>query len=790
MSNVERLKLSVHRVVDTILRSGDIDSRYVEDTVMQQGAAAHRRLQKDMGDDYRREVPLQLETEAGGVPIRLYGRADGVFTDGEGQLCLEEIKTTTLPLDRLDRQRDWHLGQAKCYAVMLLRTMAEPPETITVQLTYYQLETEEVQRRRFPFTAQELDAFLEDLLTRYGAWIRFEREWAALRDESIAALGFPYPAYRKGQRELAAAVYRTIAAEKRLYAQAPTGIGKTLSTLFPAIKALGEHKADKLFYLTAKTVTRTVAEEAAALLRDKGLRLKSVTLRAKDKTCLCEETVCNPDYCPYARGHYDRVNDALYDLMTHHDGITPAQVEACARAHTVCPYELALDATLRAELVIGDYNHVFDPTVYLRRFFDGEGGGYVFLIDEAHNLADRVRDMYSASLRKGDFSRLPRTVPDKNRAAAALRRTARSVNRHLLDTARALGGQKAASRPAADTALNALVALFCRAAEEWLGQEQNSGHEGFREVLDLYFEARAYQTMADLYNERFTTLLETEDGGVTVTQFCLDPSAIIGDKLGLAKAAVLFSATLTPLPYYREVLGGREGDPFIALPSPFDEGRLLLAAHTGISTKYADREASYTPVAQALYTATSYKKGNYLAFFPSYRYMDEVYARFTAAHPEVDTRIQQGHMDEEERAAFLACFDADNANTLVGFCVLGGIFSEGIDLKGDRLIGSIVVGVGLPGISLRQEEIRAYYNRVNGGGYAYAYMFPGMNKVMQAAGRVIRTAADTGLVLLIDSRFGTAAYRALYPAHWSQLHILRRTDELCRLLEAFPYFRE
>lgn len=785
---MEPLKLSVHRVVDQILRSGDIDSRYVDDTTMQQGAAAHRRIQKEMGEDYRREVPLQLDTQAGGIPVRLQGRADGVFTAPDGLPCVDEIKSTTLPLDRLTRQRDWHLGQAKCYAVMLLHTMEPPPAAVAVQITYFQLETEEIRRSQFTYTAQELEAFLADLLARYGKWLRFEREWAVLRDESIAAVGFPFPAYRRGQRELAAAAYRTIAAGKRLYAQAPTGIGKTLSTLFPAIKAVGEHKADKLFYLTAKTVTRTVAEEALRLLRDGGLRLKSVTLRAKDKICLCEETICNPDYCPYARGHYDRVNDALFDLIGHHDSITPTEVEACARAHTVCSYELALDATLWADLVVGDYNHVFDPVVYLRRFFDSEGENYVFLVDEAHNLADRVREMYSAPLHRAPFSHLPRLVPDKNRAAIALRRTARSINRYLLDLERKLERGKGVSRPEADTALNALVLLFCQAAKDWLGQEQNSVHAGFREVLEIYFEALAYGNIAQLYNERFTTLIEAESGGVVVTQFCLDPSALIAQKLDLAKAAILFSATLTPLPYYREVLGGRTDDPMMTLPSPFEEDRLLLVAHTGISTKYADRAASYAPIARALHEAISGKKGNYLVFFPSYNYMEQVYERFTAAYPGVETLLQQGHMTEEERTAFLARFDADNAQTLVGFCVLGGIFSEGIDLKGDRLIGSIIVGVGLPGISLRQDEIRAYYDRVNGYGYAYAYMFPGMNKVMQAAGRVIRTAEDAGIVLLIDSRFGTGQYRALYPAHWSQMRRIRDTDELPRLLEAFPYF--
>lgn len=788
MEPMKREKLLVRRVVEWVLRCGDIDSRYVESDAMQQGAAAHRKIQKSMGEGYRREVPLSCEAMTGPIPVLLQGRADGVFTGEDGLVTVDEIKSTTLPLDKCRLQEPMHLGQGKCYAAMLLQSMETPPESAAVQLTYMQLDTEEVERARYVFTREELAAFLQELLDAYGGWLRFGREWAALRDASAAAVPFPYPAFRRGQRELAAAVYRAVVGERRLYVQAPTGIGKTLSTLFPAIKAQGEGKLDKLFYLTAKTVTRTVAEEAVALLREGGLRYKAVTLRAKDKICLCEETVCNPDACPYAKGHYDRVGAALLDLLEHHDAITPAVVEDTARAHRVCPFELSLDAAVWADLVIGDYNHVFDPTVYLRRFFDGGEERYVFLIDEAHNLPDRVRDMYSASLRRSAFSRLPRELPDKNRAAAALRKAARQLDRYLKDAGEELGEQTGAAVPEADAVLRALLLLFRQAAEDWLAQEQNTGHPLFHAMLELYFEASGYETIAALYDERFVTLTEREGREVTVTQLCLDPSAIIAGRLGWARACVLFSATLTPLPYYRELLGGTPDDPALALPSPFDPARLLLVAHGGISTKYADRAASYEPIARLIRTAVSGKAGNYLAFFPSYDYMQQVHDRFAAAYPEVETLLQDSHMTEEERAAFLARFDADNPATLVGFCVLGGIFSEGIDLKGERLIGSLIIGVGLPGISLRQEQIRAYYNQKNGRGYDYAYVYPGMNKVLQAAGRVIRTAEDAGLVLLVDSRFLTPAYRGLFPPHWAGMKRIRTAAALEEALRQFPYF--
>ena len=784
------IKISVHKIVDLVLRCGDIDSRYVDSSAMLAGSRAHRRIQKAMGPNYQREVPLRLETELGGIPALVQGKADGVIT-GAGGVTIDEIKTTTLPLDRLDRQRELHLGQGKCYAHMLLQTMPEPPAQVTVQLTYFQLDTEEIQRRQWVFGREELAEFFRDLMERCGVWLRFERDWKLLRDESIRETAFPFPAYRKGQRELAVAAYRAIERKNKLYAQAPTGVGKTLSALFPSVKAMGEGKAEKLFYLTAKTVTRTVAEEAVRLMAGQGLRFKSVTLRAKEKLCFQDEAICNPDHCSFAKGHYDRINDAVLELLEHNDLITPAQLEDCARLHRVCPYELSLDVALWADLVVCDYNHVFDPVVYLHRFFgDNDNNDYVFLIDEAHNLVDRVREMYTAALDKSDFYRLKKDLTDKNAPAVRLRKAMGAVNKYLLERRGALGGETVQVAGELDTAFLELVLRFIAAAEEWLATQQHGAHPLHPEVLAQYFEAVSFAGVAALYDQRYNSITEVKGSGVTLTLFCMDPSHIIARCLKRAKASILFSATLTPLPYYREILGGGEQDRMLALPSPFDQGRMLLIAHQGISTKYAHRPGSLLPIAEAIHRTVSKKRGNYMVYFPSYEYMGQVYGLFTSRYPAVRTALQEGRMSEEERAAFLLQFDADNRETLVGFSVLGGIFSEGIDLKGERLIGTVIVGVGLPKLSLRQDLIRDYYNRENGGGYDYAYVFPGMNKVLQAAGRVIRSEADYGVVLLIDSRFGSTSYARLYPAHWSRMHKIRTAGELDALLSDFPYYRE
>ena len=771
------IKLSVRKIIEQILRSGDIDSRFNNASSMNRGSVAHRKLQKEGGDGYKKEVSLKLATEVDNTPVVLQGRADGIITGPSGEITIDEIKTTTLPLDYIYQQHVQHISQGKCYAYMYMKSLENPPEAITIQLTYYQLESEEIRRYTWQFTAQELADFFADLLHKYGLWLRLEREWKITRNESIAKTPFPFKTYRKGQRELAVAAYRVITAKKKLYASAPTGIGKTLSALFPSIKAMGEDKAEKIFYLTAKTVTRTVAEDAVRLMAEGGLRFKSITLRAKEKICPQEIFNCNPDYCPHAKGHYDRINDAVMDLITSVDLITPDITGQYAAKHKVCPHEFALEASLWCDLVIGDYNHVFDPVVYLRRFFGDESGDYVFLIDEAHNLADRVRDMYTAVLRRGAFSQMLNGLRGREPTTSVLRKTLRGICAYLKEMREKIEWPPHLIKKELDTKLYELVAAFIQAAGEWLA-ERPSQVNMYEEILTLYFDSMHFSMIAELYDNHYTTIIETRGSDITVTLFCLDPSSVISAGLDRGQSSILFSATLTPLNYYREILGGTTEDFVVSLPSPFDPSRLATITHSGISTKYTHRDTSYQPIAQAIHTAVSHKKGNYLVFFPSYDYMHKVYELFCESYPAVKTLPQKNDMTEEDREGFLACFDQDNPETLVGFGVLGGIFSEGIDLKGDRLIGSIIVSVGLPKLALRHDQIKEYFDQKNGQGYDYAYVFPGMNKVLQAAGRVIRTESDSGIVLLIDSRFATAQYRELFPRHWSNMQTIRNTDQL------------
>jgi len=783
-TKTEPIKISVSKVVEFILRCGDIDSGFNDTGAMYKGAAAHRKIQKAEGANYHKEVSLKHEFEADGIVVILQGRADGIIISEEGHVTIDEIKTTTLSLDNIYKQHRLHLGQGMCYAYMYLKTLTNPPKSVSVQLTHYQLDTQETRRHSWEFTHVELEDFFIDLMCKYALWLKFERDWQILRGNSISETNFPFSSYRKGQRELAVAAYRSISASKNLYVSAPTGIGKTLSALFPSIKAMGEGKARKLFYLTAKTITRAVAEDALKLMTAQSLRFKSLTLRAKEKICINKECICSPAHCIYAKGHYERVNAAIKDLIENNDLIIPSLVEEYAKKHVVCPYELSLDTALWCDLVIGDYNHVFDPTVYLRRFFSDENKEYVFLIDEAHNLLERVRDMYTATLGKGTFSGILSLLKDKDAVSKKVRKYLRLVASYLLDIRK--------NREVSEYTLKEIdlefvsqVTLLFSAMEEWLAAKKNDEHEFFGEILDLYFDIAKFLLILENYDEHYTTLIEIKGADVSLSLFCIDPSKVIRDKISFSKSSVFFSATLTPLPFYRSILGGSDEDNMLLLPSPFDPSRLLSVAHCGISTKYKDREGSYTPIAETIYAAISCKKGNYLVFFPSYEYLRKVYECFNESYPQVETLVQQNSMTDSERSEFLARFDKDNKETLLGFAVLGGIFSEGVDLKGDRLIGSIIVSVGIPKISFRQNIIRDYYEEKNAQGYDYAYTYPGMNKVLQAAGRVIRCESDAGLVLLIDSRFANASYRNLLPEFWQKLHLIWNEKELRELADDF-----
>lgn len=785
MTTGYEIRISVRDLVEYVYRSGDLDSRFVGMGKANEGTRLHIKIQglrkdeaAESGETYYKEVSVSKMVCFGDIVFVVSGRIDGLLKGIEG-ITLEEIKTTSGPLEIISEDTyPVHWAQALCYAYMY---ESEQSEKVTdIRLTYYNVDSGEQKILNKTVNFEELEKHFSEVVEKYYGWAYAACEWSALRNSTIKNLEFPYDKYRKNQRKLAVAVYKTITASGRIFIQAPTGTGKTISVLFPAVKAMGEGNTEKIFYLTAKTITRQAALDAIGKMQGKGLRIKAIVLTAKDKICFKEESDCNPEYCEYARGYYDRVNTVLKEVFEKEDIITRELVEEYAGRHMVCPFELSLDISYWTDCIICDYNYVFDPRVSLRRFFAETESNYVLLIDEAHNLVDRAREMFSAELYKKPFLELKRLMKVK---APLISKAASGINLAMLAIKKKSGSKNCCMSKEELKELYPVLRAFIRQGEEWLSS--NHREQGYREVLELYFEASAFIRIYEIFDERYTAYVELSGSDVKLKLFCLDPSKLLGDITGRMKASAFYSATLTPLNYFKDILGGSEQDYNIKLPSPFEESNLSLNIAGNVSTRYADRESSLSEIVEYIKAVVKARKGNYLIFFPSYKYMNEVFGLFTVRYPEIKTILQQPAMQEEEKERFLQCFCRDKEEELIGFAVMGGIFSEGIDLEGDRLVGAVVVGVGLPQVCFERDIIMDFFKRKNSKGFEYSYMYPGMNKVMQAAGRVIRTESDRGAVLLIDERFCSGRYISIFPQEWMNKNIVTNHEELRRILEEF-----
>ncbi len=768
MTERSKITISVRNLVEFILRSGDLDNRRgkkAERDAMLAGGRIHRKLQKRMGGDYRAEVALRYELSMEDFDCIVEGRADGIYTE-EDLVTVDEIKGVYRDLDLLDGPVGVHQAQAMCYA--FIYAVQNRLERIRVRMTYCNLDTEAVKYFYSQYTKEDLERWFSHLMEEYEKWARFQAKWRERSRESIRPLEFPF-SYREGQRELAAGVYRTIARKKRLFIQAPTGVGKTISTVFPAVKAIGEGLGDRIFYLTAKTITRTVAEDAFGILRARGLRLKSVTLTAKEKLCICEETDCNPESCPYAKGHFDRVNDAVFELLAEGpDDLNREALLAQAHKYRVCPFELSLDASSWVDAVICDYNYVFDPNVRLKRFFsEGIKGEYIFLIDEAHNLVERGREMFSAVLYKEDFLELKRKVKGRFKR---LERSLEKCNRFLLDLKRACVSYRILEDVGAFSLL-----LLSAMGELERAQEENADPELQKDLQEFWFKLRDFLNICDRLNESYVIYTELEeDGRFKIKLYCVETAENLRECLDKGNSAVFFSATLLPMPYYKHLLGDEE-DYAVYARSPFDPARRLVMVGHEVSSRYTRRSLEeFQKIASYIFTLVSGRRGNYLIFFPSYKMLSEVYTAFEELYRAewIECVLQYPGMNEEKREEFLRRFEhPEEGKSLLGFCVLGGIFSEGIDLKHEALIGAAVVGTGLPWVCHEREILKQFYEERSMDGFAYAYRYPGMNKVLQAAGRVIRTQEDQGVVMLLDHRFLNSEYKKLFPLEWEQYQV-------------------
>lgn len=755
------VRISVRNLVEFIMRSGNLDNRRgsMDKEAMQKGSRLHRKIQKQMGSNYMAEVLLKKETEYEDVVIVVEGRADGIFNEN-GETSIDEIKGIYGNVENLKEPIAVHRAQAMCYGWIYAEK--QNLDSIGIQMTYANLDTEEIRRFHERLTREELEIWYGNLLDAYHKWISWQIKWKKERNASMEKLEFPF-AYREGQRQMVSSVYHSISSGKQIFIQAPTGVGKTMSTIFPAVRAVGEGKGETVFYLTAKTITRTVAEEAYGILQEKGLRFKVLTLTAKEKLCFCEKTECNPQNCPCAEGHYDRINDAVYELWTTQNTYDRETLRNHAEKWNVCPFEMSLDLALWVDGVICDYNYVFDPNVHLKRFF-GEGvkGNYIFLIDEAHNLVERGREMYSAAICKEDILEVKKKVKNYS---PGLSRALEKVNRQLLELKKTCEKYEILENPGA-VSLGMLQVMG--ELDKFLEEPPNE--EVVDEILDFYFCVRDFLNIDELVDENYVVYTENgEDGKFWMKLFCVNPAANLGAFLGKGISTVFFSATLLPMTYYRKLLSVREDDYGIYVQSPFDRKKRCILIGYDVSSRYTRRNyEEYRRIAEYIARTIWQKKGNYMVFFPSYRLMEEVKEVYETEFSVDWVRCisQTSGMNEREKEEFLEEFSSQDG-TLVGFCVMGGIFSEGIDLMGDRLIGAIVVGTGLPQIGTEREILKNYYDTRGENGFDYAYRYPGMNKVLQASGRVIRTQEDIGMILLLDERFRNTDYRPLFPVEWT-----------------------
>lgn len=786
--NRKNIRISVRNLVEFILRSGNLDNTAArgDADAMQAGSKLHRKLQKQMGSNYTAEVPLSITVPISrdgiSFDLTIEGRADGIivntvireefsvflFEEGEDnppEVTIDEIKGVYQDLSYLMAPVGVHRAQAMCYAYIYAQKYGH--DRIGIRMTYCNLETEILKYFDETFTFVNLSEWFQQLIDEYGKWAVWQINWTEKRNSVVKLLEFPFE-YREGQKELVTGVYKTILRKKKLFIEAPTGVGKTISTVFPAVKSMGEGITEKIFYLTAKTITRTVAEDTFRILEEKGLPLKVVTITAKDKICILDKPDCNPGACERAKGYFDRVNDAVYDLLTNENSISRELINIYADKHCVCPFEMCLDVTLWADAVICDYNYAFDPNVYLRRFFiNDRQNDYVFLIDEAHNLVDRAREMYSAILYKDSFLEVKRLIKDKN---AKLSKQLENCNSDLLRLKRDCDEFEII-----DNIDNFCMHLMSLMAEFEVFLQEDHTTEGKDEILTLYFDVRHFLNMYEIGDDNYTVYTDYEEGDKFRMKLqCMDPSKNLLTCMERGRSSVLFSATLLPINYYMEQLGGNKDDYAVYAPSSFLPENRLIMIGKDVSTKYSRRnQKEYLKILEYIKDFTSARTGNYMVFFPSYQMLQAV---VELAGDEIEGLVvQSGNMSESEKEVFLEEFVDEPEKSRVGFCIMGGIFSEGIDLKNNRLIGAVIVGAGLPMVCNERELFRGFFDEKNKKGFDYAYLYQGMNKVLQSGGRVIRTKEDRGTILLLDERFTQTQYQQLFPKEWYPNVIVNRS---------------
>ncbi|MDQ6598518.1 helicase C-terminal domain-containing protein [Bacillus salipaludis] len=755
------VQISVRSLVEYVFSSGSIDNRFRSQSTLLDGTRAHQKIQKTYQEGDQKEVYLSVEIPFDHHIFKIDGRCDGLLIRDD-EVIIDEIKSSKQPLQQIEGDGyPVHWAQAKMYAYIYAKDHGLGE--ISVQLTYVHVETEEKRYFQKKYTLSDLETFVREVIKGYAPYAKFEHDHVNKRNQTSKEMPFPYETYREGQRKLAGAVYKTISEGKTIFVNAPTGIGKTISTLFPAVKAMGEGHLSKVFYLTAKTTTKTTAEEALERMRTCGACLNSVTITAKDKVCFKDETNCQKEYCEFANGYYDRINDAVLDILTNEQGLNREVIESYARKHTVCPFEFSIDLSYAVDVVICDYNYIFDPRVSLKRLYEDQKKSTALLIDEAHNLVDRGREMFSAAINKEAFLLLKKEFKGFDQS---IYEAASKINSAFISIKKEHTDQNEFVLKELDPHLFEQLSIFEKAAEQALLRSVAS-----QTLLEAYFKVLNFLKIVDLIDEHYVIYGEKNRNDLTVKLFCIDPSKLLNQMGKGFRSKIFFSATLSPMAYYQDILSGAEGDYSLLLPSPFSAEQVDVFIKP-LSTRYRDRDRTNEAIVSMLQSLIKKRPGNYLIFFPSYQYMLAVYERFKDINEETKTLLQETGMSEVEREAFLKSFQPHQLETLIGFAVLGGVFSEGVDLIGDRLNGVVVVGVGLPQLCFERNLMKEHFSKNEKNGYEYAYVFPGMNKVLQAGGRLIRSEEDHGTIVLVDDRFLHRQYQMLLPKEWRQFTVI------------------
>ena len=777
------ITLSVHMLVDTLLRRGDIDNRVYNKDTMQLGSKIHASYQEAQGNSYISEMFLRHSFERENAIVTLEGRADGIILTGKRPI-IDEIKSTVMDLDAFyEEQKEWHLGQACCYALMYL--LENGGEKAGVRLTYISQKDNKKKVRDWTFGIDELRERVEGLIDQFLG--RLEAVYAHFEDrnQSVKRLAFPFESFRKGQREMAKYIYHTAKKGGFFFFEAPTGIGKTMSSLYPSIKAFSETKIDRIFFLTAKNSGKQSAEKAIDILTENGARLYSSTLSSKEAICLSKGSECNPSDCPFAKSYYEIYPSAREEAHKRYTHFGSAEIKELALEFKICPFEFQLDLSLDSDVIIADYNYFIDPFVKLERYFGDEADPSSFFViaDEAHNIIERGRKSYSESISSSDLAV----------TKAALRKYPNTTIKTRITRLSKELDALAMETNDESKALPSFPEEFLKCIERFMETKRNVQNDEKlprlpEEVNEL---SRKCYRLSELIDGGYELLpyVSKKGNATSIGVLCLDPSSMLKESFSKVKGAIFLSGTLSPVDYFMEGILGEKDRPYLLLPSPFPRENFKILLASNVSTRYKDREKTYGEVADYLVSFVSSKKGNYFIYFPSFAYLRNISPLLNFGE-ETNVYMQKESMDPDEKEELLGHFTPNPNESNVALLVIGGSFGEGVDLPSDRLIGVAIVGLGLPQIAFDTEELKKHYDEKLSAGFDYAYRNPGINKVMQAVGRLIRSEKDVGIALLIDDRYLYHEYKDVFLKRWSNYEIVRKPSEIKEKVKAFYKERE